>query len=157
MVAQFGVNVVGKVQNACSNRKIDALALWSKDNNSVGNHVQLEVIDKIDSRRGIVIQQFSDLREPIIKIFVQFTFLDLLIFVVSRQSLFCNLVHSLTSYLNLDPLSLFAHHSAVKSLITIAFGIGKPVSETIELLIVHRRYDRINRKAGFLFHRLRNI
>ena len=91
--------------------------------------VETEVngIEKLHPLRVGVVEYFTDRVEPDFQLVV---FLDdiALVSPVGSESLLGDIVHSLTTYLYLDPLCIGSQYGEMESLIAVALGGGEPVA-----------------------------
>ena len=121
------VDGVSKVDGGCTSRQIDDIATGGKDEYFVGEHINLQTVDKV---LGIgillVLQQTAN---PLVSLLVTFTLTALLIFPVGGDTVLGNGVHIVGANLHLKGNTVITDDRGVQTLVHIGLRGGDIVLE----------------------------
>ena len=63
---------------------------------------------------------------------------------MSGETLFGNVIHSFTTNLDFNPLSVITHQGDMQCLITICFRMAHPVAQTVRMRLVYLGDGNVN-------------
>src|SRR6267154_1253659 len=106
-----------KVQGGRTDRQHFYVALWSVHIYFFCEKACFKILEKVDTIGFLATDHFPYLLKPFFKAALIRCFF--LVFPVSRQSFFGNLIHTLGPDLYLYPFTLRAHHGGVKCFIAV--------------------------------------
>ena len=140
MTAQEGVDGECKVECRTACRQSTDLALRRKHEYLTGKQVELDGVQEVHSIRLWVVQNLLDGAQPLVELVLVlgiFLLNTVLVFPVSCKSLFGNLVHTVGTYLHLNPLTCLRHQCNVQCLIAVGLRLREPVAQTVGVALVY--------------------
>ena len=112
-------------------------AFRSKHKYLGSKEVQLDGIEEIHCIGLRVVEYFLYGVQPIVQFSLVLSNLcAFLILPVGSKSLLGNLVHTVGTYLNFNPLTLLRHKRYVQSLVSVGFRVVYPVAQTVGVALV---------------------
>ena len=145
-IADAGMDRVRHIDDRCTGRQIDDIALRRKDIDLVGGEVVFDSFDDILSVLGVVLHldHLADPREVLRQIILLTAAQLELVFPVRRDTVFRGMVHLVGTDLHLKGDTVTAKHRGVKALVHIRLGGGDIVLEAVGQRgedIVHQSED----------------
>ena len=138
VVSEFAMYSVSEIEYGGTFREGDFITFRGEDKNLVAEEVELEVIDKFESIKVILIRLFH-------KVFhyahpeVEAAFLRSVLVAVSpigREPVFCDVVHSFCTNLCLNPIASLPHEDSVDRGIAVGLGERHPVAQFLAVRII---------------------
>src|SRR5690554_1755397 len=110
-VSDIGVNFKCHIKSGSTFGQYFHIPFGCKNHHFCTKEIQLKIIQKLKRIRVWSFKNFTNTFEPIIKL--RFPITAPFIFPVSGKSTLCNLVHTLTPNLYLDPLPVWSHKGSM--------------------------------------------
>ena len=149
VVANAGVDDVGKIERRSSLRKCLDLTLGGEYEYFRREEVHLHGIEEID-RIGIGVGEYLlDGLKPFFQFIILFN-AALLILPMCCKTFLGNVIHAAATNLDLNPFTIGTHHSEVQSLVTIGLWVTHPVTDTVRTQLVDIGNGRVNVPALLL-------
>ena len=132
VVADIRVDAVGKVDRGGAGREVDDIPLGGEDENLVGEHVDLQVVDKVGGVGFLLaLQQTADPGELVLVSVSQCAAaVAHLVFPVGRNAVFGGVVHLPGADLHLKGDAFGADDGGVDALVHVRLGGGDVILET---------------------------
>ena len=147
LVANRGMDAIGKVNRRRAAGQIDDLALGREDEDFIAEQVDLERFDELLGVARVVLP-VQNLAQPV-QLVVQTIrrLLALLVAPVRRDAVFCDPVHLIGANLHLKGHAVFAHDRRMQRLVHVGLGHGDIVLEAVGHLLPERMHDAQHRIA----------
>src|SRR3712207_572096 len=116
-ITNIRMDMISKIQDGCSLRKLEQISLWSKDIDLILIKIHLELIHQL--KVIIILKGRTYICQPLIN--TAFTLYAFIPPMRSKTTL-RYLIHALCTNLNLYPFVFRPQHRNMQTLITIAFG-----------------------------------
>ena len=142
LVSNLWMNVIGKVQQGCTFRKLQQIAFRCEHVNLFVVQVALEL--RHHFQVVACLQRRSDRRQPRVH---SFFCLYSLVSPVRCQAVFGNFVHTFGAYLHLHPFAIRSQNRNVQTLVAVRFGHGYPIAQAFRIGLIHICYDRVGLPA----------